>query len=1520
MASLLHWIGQQASRVGNIIQHDVVQPYQRDIVAPVQHAVAPVAQAVQHFVSPPPQIQRPVPPPQIQAPRLQMPQMPSLNAPMFHAPIPPNVAPVNVPTFHAPPPSPTTPQNDAVSALSHLLGGVLSPVTNTAGLAAQDVKLAAARLTHNPVALQNATNAGNQNAQNLANIARTWTTRPAVQLATSLVPHQLTVNPTNPVSKFLLGNTPVQNIEKGVASTYTAHPNLNPIARVGLAGAYGVGQLAQNVPVVGVEAKLLAKGASLAKVPEALNAVKALDQAQNQIGAVGKNVGLPSERQVIISSQISDAQKNLKIMQDYIKNNPKKATDIDHSTVDKLNSFITDKSKLVGKNVGGGNVPYKNAQDLLNKADLAGAGKQYRYYDYTLEHQPVASLKPTEKLSPADRPTIDRYTKDIKSGNTVHPLIVDKSGNVLNGHNRLQAYKNAGAENVPVLVAQKANRYDRSRLLNENDIFTPPKPTVAPKLTPPSTQVKPTVTIKKPLNGAFSLPRRPNELNPLAPRPKRTPGSATPNIPNQAGFVKLPGQGAIPTPEVPKTNPSGIPALGAVPLRTPKVSTPKPRLNDNAAVSVPATGTANIAGKVLQKPGALPLSTLKASTPRIPPNDAIVNTRPLNIDITGSPKSTATDIRQAYTGDKNSQIVRGNQIAEVIRKTTPEADRRALTWLNEAGGNAQTLQKWANDKSPTLNPHRADIQRAAELAKAPGDAYGAMRSYYDASGAAGMKLGTIKNVLENYGNRIYKQDNAVKPLTTDAKGGLRLNTRHSKERVYPTLYDAIKGGKQPATTDASNLLSIHNEEMARVNANHKLTDVLKNNGLGEWTNGKSPTGMTNVDGLQHTLPFTDATGNAHIAVKTFAVPDYLANGLKALTEPDYISRVDLLRKTGKYQGFVKTVDLSVSAFHHFTFVMQSLYQTHGGLDLVNPNFWKKLNNQDFNALEQDFTAHTGMTSNIDANMDVFKQLTQKDNRLANLPGVKQVVQGVQANNNFLFGKMQRFLKVTDYGMKISRWVEKHPQATDAQVLTAKRGFAREINAAYGGLNWEALGFNKSTVSLMRKVLLAPDWTYSNIELGRLASTAGGTAGRTARAHILSAVIGAGLLTEGLNKAITGHTSDQNGKGHQFEVEVRPGVYVSFFRGGIGDILKLGSRVQQSGPLSGTAQFTQGKLAPFARTIVGGLSGTDYSGQRFSTSKTSALDATKKMAGFIASSAGPVPFGAANVKALLKQGIADPASLLLTGTGLARPGTQKELGNVKSTGSTGNATPAGAQPLPGQATNPAQADTMSTAQVKQMKAKTYPDGSYSLQQLPNGKYVTQIGNDVATHSNLATARMAIAKDAFANSDQNFKIIGSTVYRKDTSGNVTTEPKVKYDYQLGTATLVMQKATNNLNGYLATAQAQLQNITTQLKDPNVDPLDAITLQNEAQTLQNNIDKYKRYGGFTKPKAAKKAKALKIPKIATIKAMKAPKIPSIRVRSATFKAPKVAKLPVSRIPRMPSARTTGVNIRTNRRRVMA
>lgn len=157
------------------------------------------------------------------------------------------------------------------------------------------------------------------------------------------------------------------------------------------------------------------------------------------------------------------------------------------------------------------------------------------------------------------------------------------------------------------------------------------------------------------------------------------------------------------------------------------------------------------------------------------------------------------------------------------------------------------------------------------------------------------------------------------------------------------------------------------------------------------------------------------------------------------------------------------------------------------------------------------------------------------------------------------------------------------------------------------------------------------------------------------------------------------------------------------------------------------------------------------------------------------------------------------------------------------------------------------------------------------------------------------KIQLQKDNFAAGDKNFQIIDGMVYRKSKDGNVTTQTEDVYNTQLNTAKLSQYKKSNNIKSWLTTASNQYDLLTKQLQDPSIDELDAIDIQNKIDTLTTEAQKYSSYGGFTKPKAAKKAKVVKI-KPVSVKSIKGVKIKVVSAKtsagSKSFKITKVSR----------------------------
>lgn len=143
--------------------------------------------------------------------------------------------------------------------------------------------------------------------------------------------------------------------------------------------------------------------------------------------------------------------------------------------------------------------------------------------------------------------------------------------------------------------------------------------------------------------------------------------------------------------------------------------------------------------------------------------------------------------------------------------------------------------------------------------------------------------------------------------------------------------------------------------------------------------------------------------------------------------------------------------------------------------------------------------------------------------------------------------------------------------------------------------------------------------------------------------------------------------------------------------------------------------------------------------------------------------------------------------------------------------------------------------------------------------PMGGYsYTDANGDLKNPKTLQEAQRAVAKMDFVSSGKNIMFWNDRVFRMGEDGvTVSDVSKSKYDSQLIGAQLTGARDTEDLQGWFSLAKQQYQNFQKQLQDPNTDPEEAQSIQNQIHTLVKQAALYSRYGGFTKPKIGKKPK---------------------------------------------------------------
>lgn len=656
-------------------------------------------------------------------------------------------------------------------------------------------------------------------------------------------------------------------------------------------------------------------------------------------------------------------------------------------------------------------------------------------------------------------------------------------------------------------------------------------------------------------------------------------------------------------------------------------------------------------------------------------------------------KTTAREARLQFVGVRNKAIAAINQFAQSMNAAVPDkGEQLAMRWYAEAKGDAATLQAWADH--PKMEPYRAEIQQAMNLSDAAKAQVERGQAYFKEAGEVAKEADVIKNVREEYNlNHVYLPDEEQDFVKTEMRGGIKPSSGHAKLRVFDTLAQAvIEGDKKIAPIGYSDLVGVHGTEMANAISSRTFLDSLHEAGLGGWKN-EAPAGWSQVGKLEKSRPFVDAkTGEAGVATYKFYAPDGIANGLRAVTDPNYLRMWDVARGLDRYQSLVKTVDLSFSLFHHISLLAATLnegnYQTLLNLPFVD----EKMADLDWQAIEQDGAKHTLMSDAVHPNMDYARDLTQGgeglDAKVRNAPVIKQGLELADKNAKFLFGKWARYMKVNAYGSAVADWVAKNPLADDEQLTAAKRDIARHVNATFGGQNWEAMGLSKSSVLGMRLGLLAPDWFTSNAQF-MMQAFEKGPAGSLTRGHLARAAVYGTLAGEALSYVFAGHSMDKNPKGHETEAQVAPHVYFSPFRGGPGEALKVYSMLRESG-VQAPGRYAQAKGSPITRGVAGFLTGVKYNGQPIvprtektqpyvseetgrerTTAPTTKTQAVYEFAKWLVGAAAPVPFGVSGLYEYAKSGEATPIGTLFVASGLGRysppPKEKKKAGEAAALG-------------------------------------------------------------------------------------------------------------------------------------------------------------------------------------------------------------------------------------------------------------
>jgi hypothetical protein len=188
-----------------------------------------------------------------------------------------------------------------------------------------------------------------------------------------------------------------------------------------------------------------------------------------------------------------------------------------------------------------------------------------------------------------------------------------------------------------------------------------------------------------------------------------------------------------------------------------------------------------------------------------------------------------------------------------------------------------------------------------------------------------------------------------------------------------------------------------------------------------------------------------------------------------------------------------------------------------------------------------------------------------------------------------------------------------------------RGIAKEVNAVYGGLNWDVLGVSANFQAVGRMFILAPDWTFSNVANLKYAFE-GGPGGNAARVFWLKSFATGYAMTQGMSLMLTGQMSKQPFNVYLGKDDKGKEMYSSMFLvGAPKDAVGLVTKVMKDGFPTGAVEFSINKASPLFGTGARMLVNKDWEGKPITKGKDDAGTKTVKELAFASGQLFPAPF-------------------------------------------------------------------------------------------------------------------------------------------------------------------------------------------------------------------------------------------------------------------------------------------------------
>lgn len=593
-----------------------------------------------------------------------------------------------------------------------------------------------------------------------------------------------------------------------------------------------------------------------------------------------------------------------------------------------------------------------------------------------------------------------------------------------------------------------------------------------------------------------------------------------------------------------------------------------------------------------------------------------------------------TVIRSTYVGPKNYVRAFGEEVAGKIAKLVPDSvDQEALSFMRDYRDDPNQLRKEIeeirNGDNEKLKRAIPSMERALEPTPKMIEADKQMTNYFRQANDLRQQFVGVGSSIdpERYSPRNFMRAEEEGESRGSGRGsGFSKRSPHDIQREYLHMLEPLKSGDIEARTfNAVDELRVYGDRLSNSVATSVFQMELKNTELGmNGVRGETP-GETRQLREEKGIP----SDWVPIQENGLLVPPKIAEAMKPILERDVLSGAQYWKTAKLAQAYIKSIELGLSPFHMRAMAIS--FMNNNGLSAYRDALVSDNNSPEFEAQERKGALYGLTTTKTGTPIEAYRGLKPSsiESRDTLLSKIKRGYAPVDAifkgMTKATFEVAQRKFKVIDFAAKEAQWLAKNPNATDAEYGTAMRSITKEINAVYGGLNWEVMGVSKNFQAVARMFLLAPDWTFSNVANLKYAGE-GGPGGSAARMFWLKSFVTAYALNQGMSIMLTGQQSKQWDKVYLGKDDKGKEMYTSLFLvGAPKDAIGLINSTMKGGFPAGTFTFATNKASPLIGAGLREVENKDWQGKPIMKPKDSFGEKTKKETEFAAGQLLPAPF-------------------------------------------------------------------------------------------------------------------------------------------------------------------------------------------------------------------------------------------------------------------------------------------------------